>query len=417
MFRDLLLSRLAPFRHINFSAFFFVQTLSSVGRWSHDLARAWIVVELLGKAGALGGLLFAAAIPSFFLLLQGGVVVDRVDVRKLMILTKLLLAVASTVLAIIYYNAGIAFWHLLVFATIEGCIMAFDAPAFQALTVRLVPREDFQQSLALNSVNFHLSRALGPIVAGVLMAWKGPAAVFLFDGVSYALLALILTQISLRKAQLSSNHKPKSNISALVEGFHYFWKTPNIRYKLIQFWMAVAIMFPILIVIFRTYMASKFHLNDEQFGYLFALPSFGSALGSISFAVIKPKKPLRALVLGIPGATIGTIAVAYAPNIYWAGGLMFLNGFATYLSFVSLTVSLHLAVIEDFRGRLSSLIGLGFLSIGPLLSFPFGHLSDVMGHQNFIVASALTYFSFSVLLFFMHWKVWEDPIEQQESAS
>lgn len=415
MFRDFLLSRVTPFKNGNFSAFFFVQTLSSVGRWSHDLARAWIVVELLGKAGALGGLLFAAAIPSLFLILQGGVIVDRVDVRRLMTFTKLLLAFASMVLALIYYTSGIEFWHLLIFAAIEGSIMAFDSPAFQALTVRLVPREDFQQALALNSVNFHLSRALGPVVAGVLMAWKGPAAVFLFDGLSYLLLSYILTQISLRQATIITD-KAKNSLSSLKEGFAYFYSTPNLRYKLIQLLMAVAIMFPILIVIFRTYLAAKFQLNDAQFGYLFALPAFGSSLGSISFAILKPSKPLRALWVGVPCTAIGTIAVVFAPNIYFAGALMFLNGFATYLSFVSLTVSLHLDVKEEFRGRLSSLIGMGFLSIGPLMSFPMGHLSDIFGYQNFVALSALAYFGISVLLFFVHWKTWEAPTPVEESS-
>ena len=414
MLRDLAISRLAPFKNKNFSAFFFVQTLSSIGRWSHDLARAWIVVELLGKAGALGSLLFAAAIPSLLLILHGGVLVDRVNVRKLMAFTQLLLAIASLALAFVYYQTGIAFWHLLVFAAVEGCIRSFSSPAFQALTVRLVPREDFQQALSLNSVNFHLSRALGPVVAGLLMAWKGPGAVFLFDGISYLLLSVILTRISLQKATMA-REKAKTSLSALKEGLEYFWSTPNLRYKLLQLTLAVSIMFPILIVVFRTYLAEKFQLNDEQFGYLFAFPAFGSALGSVSFTILKPNKPVRALLIGVPGATIGTMAVAFAPSLYWVAGLMFLNGFATYLSFVSLTVSLHLDVKEAFRGRLSSLIGMGFLSIGPLMSFPLGHLSDVFGYQNFIVAGALTYFVISVLLFLLHWKGWEAPTQLENS--
>ncbi len=364
---------------------------------------------MMGRAGALGGLLFASAIPTFFLILHGGVMVDRVDVQKLMTVTKALLAVASLALAFLYEFSEVQFWQLLVFAIIEGAIVAFDSPAFQALTVRLVPREDFQQALALNSVNFHLGRALGPLVAGLLMAGFGPGAVFLFDGLSYILLFVVLSRLDLSKAVRKVQTKAEAPWDSMVSGLKYVATTPALRYKICQLYMAISILFPIQIVIFKTYIATKFQLSNEQFGYIFALPALGSALGSISFAIVKPSRPLRAVYFGIPGAVAGTIAVALAPTIELAALFMALNGLAIYLGFVSLTVGIHLELDEQFRGRVSSLVGMSFLSIGPLMAFPLGTLGDYFGHQRFIIVGALVYFVLSILIFFLHWKKWEMP--------
>lgn len=405
--RDLLLSRLAPFKSGNFSRFYFVQTLSSIGKWSHDLARAWIVVEMFGKAGALGTLLLATAIPSMIFILYGGVLVDRVEVKRVFMATSFFLAVASMALAGITEFAQIEFWHLLIFGVIEGLIMAFQSPAFHTLTVRLVPREDFQQALALNSINFHLARTIGPLLAGLLMAWKGPAAVFLFDGLTYFLLFAILITLQLKPTSRSEEAQRESPWSALKQGLIYLWKAPNMRYKVLQLLGTISIIFPVIIVIFRTYVKEKFQLSSEDFGYVFTWPAMGSALGSVSLTVLKPKKPLRMLLVGVPATALFLAAIPLAESLLTTCILMSFCGLSVYLSFVSLTMSLHLDVKEAFRGRMSSIIGMGFLSIGPMMSFPVGFYADWIGFEMSVFSSAGLYLCFSGLLAFLHWRQWE----------
>src|SRR3954466_13830436 len=97
--RELIKARLAPFRHRDFRNFFIAQTLSLVGTWSHDLARSWIIVAATGSSGSLGNLNIAMAIPCLFLILYGGVMVDRTDVRRLMRITKSVMGVACLGLA------------------------------------------------------------------------------------------------------------------------------------------------------------------------------------------------------------------------------------------------------------------------------------------------------------------------------
>lgn len=397
-------NRFSPFKHRNFRYFFFVQTLSLTGQWSHDLARTWIILELMGKASSLGLLQLAIAIPALLFILHGGVVVDRSNIKKIMMVTKAILAVSAFALAYITEFPTIEFWMLLVFGVLEGAVMAFDLPAYQALTVRLVPKEDFQQALAINSTNFQSSRMLGPLIGGPLMAWQGPSIVFLFDGLSYLFLIFILSKLDLRSIQRSENSIKLSRWASLIEGMKYIRYTPAIYSKVLQLFLTISLMIPLMIVIFRAYVQTKFGLTAEEFGYVLTLPAVGSLMGALSFTFLKPQRPMRALWFSIPALTLGSILVPQAETAFTAGLFMAFSGFCMYLSLASITVSLHLGVDEDFRGRLGSVIGLGFTSLAPLMSLPLGSFADAVNFEPAIYTIALAFLLGSALLAWLHSK-------------
>jgi MFS family permease len=389
-------SRIAPFRHRHFRNFFFVQTLSLVGSFSHDLARSWIIVETLGKAGALGNLQMAIAIPCLFFILQGGVLVDHADVRKVMMWTKSLLGIACVILALLTEFSTLQYWHLLVFGIVEGLIVSFDSPAFQALTVRLVPREEFQQAIAINSTNFHASRMLGPIVAAFLMSFHGPSLVFLFDGLTYLLVVIVLSGVQLRKMPARPNQA--KGLKPLIEGLKYIFSTATIRYRLLQLMLTIGIVFPLMISVFRVYMQQKFQLSAAQYGWVFAFPALGSMTGALTFAITKPKMPLKALLVGVPALTVCLLILPIINYLSIATIMMSAAGFFMYLNLAALTVSLQLEVDENYRGRMSSVIGMGFAAIGPLMSSPWGHLADVYGAPKIVTIAALLFGCLSFLL-------------------
>lgn len=372
--KQLLLTRLSPFRHRDFRNFFIAQTLSMVGTWSHDLARSWIIVEATGSSGALGNLNTAIAVPCLFLILQGGVLVDRTDVRKLIQWTKSFMACSALLLAVLAEFSHLEVWQLLIFGLIEGVIVAFDSPAFQALTVRLVPREDFQQAIALNSTNFHTSRMIGPIVAAWLMALHGPSLVFLFDGITYVVVALVLSRVSLIKLQRVAKGGP-----GLRAGLHYIWTTYSLRYRMLQLFLTIGCIYPLMVAVFRVYVQQKFQLNSHDFGMAFSFPAMGSFCGALTFAIVKPVKPLRALWFGVPILCVMLFIMPQLQTLSLTVAAMSVAGFSLYLIFAALTVSMQLEVEEEYRGRLSSVIGLGFSAFGPLMSLPWGHLSDYIG--------------------------------------
>jgi MFS family permease len=384
--RELVKARLAPFRNRDFRNFFLAQTLSLVGTWSHDLARSWIIVEATGSSGALGNLNLCLAVPCLFLILQGGVLVDRVDVRRLMQWTKSMMGIACLVLATLTAVSQIQVWQLMVFAVVEGIIISFDSPAFQALTVRLVPRADFQQAIALNSTNYHTSRMIGPLVAAWLMAWHGPGLVFFFDGMTYFVVAIVLAGVNLGAARQS---KPTlSRRKSLGEGFRYIFGNASLRFRLMQLLLTLGCIYPMMSTVFRVYVQQKFNLGAGEFGAVFSFPAIGSMAGAMTFAILKPRNPMKAMYFGIPIVFAMLMALPWISDLSFTVAAMSLTGFGLYLSFASLTVSMQLEVQEEYRGRLSSVIGMGFSAIGPLMSFPWGHLADSYGAPEMIFCAA-----------------------------
>ena len=383
---EILRARLAPFRHRHFRNFFLAQTLSLVGSWSHDLARSWIILSATGSSGALGNINLAIALPCLFLILQGGVLVDRTDVRKLIIRTKALLGLSALVLTALTEFGHVEVWHLIVFGLIEGVIISYDSPAFQALTVRMVPRADFQQAIALNSTNFHASRTLGPVIAAWLMSFYGPSLVFLFDAITYFLVVVVLTRVEIlpRTAIMQMSDKSKG----LRDGLRYLARHPVLRYRILQLMLTISCVFPMMAAVFRAYAQAKYNLNAQEFGQVFSFPALGSMCGALSFAVIKPRSPIRALMLGVPLVFCVLVAMPWMPSLAMTVAAMSLTGFGLYLTFASLTVSMHLDVAEEYRGRLGSVIGLGFSAIGPLMCFPWGHFADWAGAPTAILTAA-----------------------------
>jgi len=333
------------------------------------------------RASALGGLMLAVSIPSMLLILQGGVIVDRVNVKKLMLVTKGILAISALTLAALTEFSQVQMWQLYIFALIEGITISFDSPAFQALAVRLIPKNEFKTAITLNSTNFHTSRMLGPLVAGVLLAWHGPSLVFLFDGLSYLGIMFVLLSIELFPKSKSKFAIPSNRLQALKQGFYYFYKNPRLRFKLMQFLLIICVIFPILIVIFRTYLRIKFSLQADEFGFLFTMPAMGAMVGAMMITALQPKKPIKLLLFAVPGMSMLLVAVVLAESLFLTTILLVFTGFFSYLNFVSLTLSLHLEILDEFRGRLGSLLGLGFVSIGPLMSYPIGYFADHVGYQ------------------------------------
>ena len=401
--RDFLQSRLAPFASVSFRRFFAAHSISLIGFWAFDLARSWIVVSGLGRATELGLVLMAGAIPGIFFSLYGGVIADRVDARQLMILTKSILAALSLLLAYFAEYHRIELWHLVVFGFIQGSVTAMDGPIFNATMVRMISRQDYQQALAISSTLFHASRSLGPVIAGVLMALHGPSLVFLFDGVTYFGLILVLLKLELREVREQPT-LVNNPLADFAEGLRYVFSNMRLRFMLLQLFASLCLIFPILNVILRSYVKSRFHMDGENFGYIFTLPASGALLGALYFAALKPKKPVHGLRFGIPFAVLMILLVKQMQTPLSAGIAMGVAGFFVYFCFASLTVSMNLEVEEKYRGRMASLLTLGFNSIGPLMSYPIGAISDKLGYESSMMALALIYATASAIIYLLHAK-------------
>jgi MFS family permease len=393
-------SRLSPFRHRGFRHFFFAQNLSLIGTWSHELARSWLVLSISGTAAALGTVLLASALPALFLSLHGGVIADRIDVRRFVIVTKGVLAVSALALFFIAEFSQITIPIIICFALIEGVVNSYDGPLFAAMFGRMIPRSDFQQALAIQSTNFHISRMVGPMVAGLVMAWKGPAWVFLFDFISYIWVIYVVARLELRPLEKTANQErgdteisleTRFRLFKLFDGIIYFFKHPQMKFMQFQFLLMLGLIMPVLTVVFRTYMKDRFNLDASGFGFLFSFPAIGSIIGAILFILMQRQSPFSNLKWAVPGLVLALCLIHLAPSALVAAGLLAVCGFFSYVNVASVTQSMHLLVPDHYRGRLGSLIGLGFAAIGPLMSFPLGYYADIVGFEAAILHPTLLY--------------------------
>jgi MFS transporter, DHA3 family, macrolide efflux protein len=167
--------------------------------------------------------------------------------------------------------------------------------------------------------------------------------------------------------------------SDMREGLNYMWSERNLRYKLLQLLLSIACVLPLMFVVFRVYVQERFQLDAAAFGKVFSFPALGSMAGAVIFAVIKPREPVRALLFGVPLASVMLVVVPWMPSLSWTMAAISFCAFGLYLTFASLTVSLQLEVDNAYRGRLSAVIGMGFSAIGPLMAFPWGHMADAAG--------------------------------------
>lgn len=406
-------SRFTPFRHQGFRNFFFAQNLSLVGTWSHELARSWLVLSISGSATALGSVLLATSLPGLFLSLHGGVIADKIDVKKFLITTKAILAVLALGLFVWTEFYTITLPVIICFGILEGIVNSYDSPAFTTMFARIVPRDDFQQALAIQSSNFHSARMLGPVVAGALMAWKGPGIVFLFDALSYIWVIYVIKGLELRPKtgehlELTSEEAKESiekthrKILKLFDGIRYFFINPETRYKLIHLFLSLGIIMPVVTVVFRSYMKSKFDLDASGFGYLFAFPAVGSMIGAIYFILARKERPFENIKWATPSLVLSLLLIHFAPDPLTTAPLLAVCGFFSYVNIAAITQSLHLEISDHYRGRLGSLIGLGFMTLGPLMSFPVGLYTDLFGYDAGIIHLTLLFAALAAGLAFFH---------------
>jgi MFS family permease len=179
-------------RSRNYRLFFAGQSVSLIGTWMTRLATGWLVYRLTGSAVLLGTVSFAGQIPTFFLAPLAGVLVDRWDRHRTLLVTQVIAMLQSFAMAGLALSGLITVWHIVALALVQGLVNAFDMPARQSFVVEMVEtRADLPNAIALNSSMVNGARLIGPALAGVIISAVGEAWCFVIDGASY--LAVILS--------------------------------------------------------------------------------------------------------------------------------------------------------------------------------------------------------------------------------
>jgi MFS family permease len=362
-------------RNRNFRLFWTGNFLSNVGTWMQNVAQGWLVLTLTNSSFWLGVVGFAGSIPFLIFTLFGGVVADRVNKRRLLLVTQTVMMVLAFLLAAMTYFKLLNVWGVAAIAFANGVAMAMNAPSYQAMVPKLVEREDLTNAIALNSAQFNMSRILGPTLGGYAMVLFGMAGNFFLNGLSFVAVLVALMRLRFPEEKPSRH---ESMLRSLRSGFVYLNSHPEMR---VLMWMTAAVsLFGLPFITFIPYFA-KIQLNagESGLGWLLACSGTGSVLGAVTIAVLGQIRR-RGLVLTLAGVMffVAIIAFSESHRFAFSAVLAFFEGFSGILMISCFNVSIQHLSSDEMRGRIMSIYATSFLGLPPLGSLLAGWLSRRM---------------------------------------
>jgi MFS family permease len=311
-------------RNPNFRLFWSGNFLSNIGTWMQNVAQGWLVLVLSGNSAFwLGVVGFVGSIPFLFFTLFGGVIADRVDKRRLLLVTQTVMMLLAFLLATLAWLKVITVWEVAAIAFCNGVAMAMNAPSYQALVPRLVKREDLTNAIALNSAQFNMSRILGPTLGGYAMVLLGVAGNFFLNGLSFLAVLWALTRIEYPEEKPARH---ESMLSSLRGGFAYLNSEPQMR---VLIWMTAAVsLLGLPFLTFIPYFAKiQLHAGESGLGWLLAASGSGAVLGAMTVAVLGVIRR-RGVVLTVTGIVffLAIIAFSFSQSFALSECLAFFEG-------------------------------------------------------------------------------------------
>ncbi|HPR63368.1 MAG TPA: MFS transporter [Thermoanaerobaculia bacterium] len=365
-------------RYRNYRLFFGGQSISLVGTWIQRIALPWLVYRVSGSVFLLGVVGFAGQIPTFLLAPFAGVISDRWNRYRILLVTQVLAMVQALFLTYLYYTDALSVWHIIYLSVFLGCINAFDIPARQAFVVEMVENhEDLGNAIALNSSMVNSARLLGPSIAGVIIASMGEGICFLLNGVSYAfvIVSLLLMKIRPKPKKKTDTHV----IQELREGFAYTFGFAPIRSIILLLALVSLVGMPYVVLV-PVFAKEILHGGSHTFGFLMGSSGVGALVGALYLASRKSVLGLGRLVplaSGIFG--LGLIAFSFSRFLPLSLVLMVITGFGMMVQMASSNIILQTIVDDEKRGRVMSFFAMAFMGTVPFGSFLAGSLASAIG--------------------------------------
>ncbi|GAB3120336.1 MFS transporter [Glaciibacter psychrotolerans] len=362
---------------VNYRIWFAGALVSNIGTWMQRTAQDWIVLTQLTNhnAAAVGIVMALQFGPQLLLLPWSGLIADRFDRRKLLILTQTSMGALALGLGLITVLGVVELWHVYLFAFALGVVSAIDAPARQAFVGELVNDDNMSNAVALNSASFNGARLIGPAVAGVLTAAVGAGWVFLINAVTFAF--TVLAMFLLRKSLLRVQHLAPRARGQLLAGFRYVRGRPDIIVVLIVVFLVGT--FGFNFAIFTSTMTTVvFGLGASEFGLLSSIMAIGSVAGALLSAQ-RPHARLRLILIGSAAFGITCGIAAFMPSYGLFAAALILVGFSSLTLMTTANAYVQTTTEPSMRGRVMALYMAIFAGGTPLGAPLVGWVADEFG--------------------------------------
>ena len=393
---DSLRSIFRALSHRNYRLFFGGQGISLIGTWMQQIAMSWLAYRLTHSALLLGVIGFTSRIPTFLLASLAGVLADRWNRHRILVITQTLSMIQAMILAILVLTETVAVWHIISLSLLLGLINALDIPARQSFVVDMIERrEDLGNAIALNSSIVNGARLIGPSIAGILIATLGEGMCFLLNGLSF--IAVIVALLTMKIAPKQREMQSSQVFRGLKEGFSYAFGFAPIRSVLLLLAL-VSLMGMPYTVLMPIFAENILHGGPRALGFLMGATGVGAIVGSIYLASRKSVLGLGTVIV-ISSNLFGVGLIAFSlSRFFWLSLLfMLLTGFGMIVQMASSNTVLQTIAEEDKRGRVMSFYTMAFMGMVPFGSLLAGSLANIIGAPNTVMAGGFACILGSIL--------------------
>ncbi|MGI8470378.1 MAG: MFS transporter [Pyrinomonadaceae bacterium] len=363
-------------KHRNYQYFAGGQVISLCGTWMQTIAESWLVYRLTGSAVLLGMVGFSSQIPVFLIAPFGGIIADRANRRRILMMTQSSAMVLAFIYAVLTLTGRIQVWEIFVIAICLGIINAFDIPTRQAFVTDLVGREDLINAIALNSSMFNGARIIGPAIAGILVAAVGEGWCFFINSMSY-----IAVLIGLFLIKVESKPRPPSDsiFAGITEGFKYVWNTKPIL-SLMSLLAVISLMGMPYAVLMPVFDKEILNGGASGLGLLMGASGCGALIGALSLASRKGIKGLgRWVAFASSGFGIAIILFSFSRTFWLSAALLVPVGFSMMIQMASSNTLVQSLVPDNLRGRVMAVYSMMFMGMAPFGALLAGTLAGHIG--------------------------------------
>lgn len=375
-------------RHRDFRFLWASTFLFSSGNWIQQITLSWLIFDRTGNPFFVGAINGARSVPFLFAGPISGVLADRMDRRKLLMMNQTWLAAVVLVFAVLVSTGKVQTWHMFAFSFLSGTGFAINNPLRQTLTANVVPHEELGNAIALNSAAFNVNRVLGPALGGVLIAAFGPGTNFFIQASSYMLVALMVIPMHIQRQDLSSAGRT-SALGALGEGLAYVKRQQTILALIIIATVPAFFVMPFTTGLMAVYAKDVVHTDAKGLGYLLAVFGAGGFAGALTLASFESRRRLGPLqvVAGV-SAGLALFAVSRSRTLGLALPFLAAEGASQLLFSAINTTHLQTLIPDSMRGRVMSIymVNVGLAPLGALVA---GALADFYGADTAMLAGGL----------------------------
>lgn len=392
------ISTFNAFKSRNYRLYFAGQSVSLLGTWMQKTAVSWVIYSQTHSKFMLGLTLFASLFPSFLFSFLGGVVSDRYNRFKVLLVTQVASMVQAILLTVLVFSGYYSVWAIMALTAVLGLINAFDVPARQSLVYEMVDdKSDLPNALALNSSMVNLSRLIGPGIAGLIIEKFGDSVCFGANAISF--IAVIGSLLMMRLPEFAPKPHGKNVLVDLKDGFEYIRNTPTIKFMLLMLASISLFVLPFSTLI-PVYAKDIFKGTASTFGVIDSVIGLGAFGGGIFLASLSAGTDLKKiLAVNTVIFAVGLIAFSHMHNYPVALFFSAIIGFGMMSQVTIGNTIIQTTATPEMRGRVISYYAMSFFGMQPLGGLLIGAVSQKIGVSDTVMAEGMIALLLGVLHF------------------